>query len=61
MKEEAIEKGEQHLNYKMEQQKKTGIFDILNNMGKYVTLVPLMGSVVNLNHAGNLVGKWILF
>ena len=33
--------GEQHLRYKLEQLKKTGTFDIMNNISEYVRLVLL--------------------
>ena len=42
MTDEARKKGEQHLFHKLEQWKKTGIFDIMNNIIEYVTLVQLM-------------------
>ena len=34
-------------------------FDILNNINEYVTLVQLMDSLANLNHAISIVGYWI--
>ena len=42
---------DQQLCYKLEQWKKIGTFDILNNNSKYVTLIQLMDSVGNVNHA----------
>ena len=43
----------------MEQWKKIGTFDIMNNISKYATLVQLMDSVCNVNNAITVVGKWI--
>ena len=34
-------------------------FDILNNISEYVTLVQLMDSLGNFNHAISIVGYWI--
>ena len=34
-------------------------FDILNNISEYATLVQLMYSVCNVNHAVIVVRKWI--
>ena len=42
---------DQQLCYKLEQWKKIGTFDIMNNNSKYVTLIQLMDSVGNVNHA----------
>ena len=56
---EARRKIEDHTCYKLEQWKKTGTFDILNNISEYVTLVQLMDSVVNANHKFSVVGEWI--
>ena len=43
----------------MEQWKKIGTFDIMNNITEYVTLVQLMDSVGNVNHAVSVVGEYI--
>ena len=51
--------GEQHLRYKLEQWKKTGTFYILNNISKYVTLVQLMDSLGNVDHAVSVVVECI--
>ena len=51
--------GEQHLFYKTEQRKQTGPFDMLKNTSEYVTFVKLMDLVGNVNHAANVVEKWI--
>ena len=34
-------------------------FDILNNISEYITLVQLIDSFGNKNHAGSVFGKWI--
>ena len=49
----------QHLCYKLEQWNKTVTFSILYNISEYVTLVKLMDSLGNVNHAVNVVGKCI--
>ena len=51
--------GDQNLRYKLEQWKKIDTFDILNNISEYVTLMQLMDSLVNVNHAVSVVGKCI--
>ena len=54
-----INKGYQSLHYKVKQWKVKGIFDILGDTSKNVTLVKLMDTVGNMNHAVNIVEKWI--
>ena len=49
-------KGEQHLIYNMKIWNKSDAFDILNNINEYVTLVQLMDSLGNVNHAISIVG-----
>ena len=61
MTDEAIKKGYQCLCYKLEQWKKTGTFDILNNISEYLTLVQLMDSLDNVNHAVSVVGEWVFY
>ena len=39
--------------------KKNDAFDILNDISEYVTLVQLMDSLGNLNHAISMIGYWI--
>ena len=56
---EARNFGEQHLRYKLKQRKKTGTFDILNNISDYVTLLKLMDSIGNESHTVSVGGKWI--
>ena len=53
-------KGEQNLQYNLTIWKKNDDFDILNGISEYVTLVQLMESLVNLNHAISIVGYWII-
>ena len=38
---------------------KNHAFDILNEISKNFTLVQLMDSLVNLNHAISIVGHWM--
>ena len=40
--------------------KKLVTFDVMNNISEHVTLVQLMFSLGNVNHALSVVGKWIL-
>ena len=39
--------------------KKNDAFNILNDISENVTLVQLMDSLVNVNHAISIVGYWI--
>ena len=50
-------KGEHRLRYKSELWNKIGSFDIMNDISEHVTLVKLMNSLGNLDHAVNLVGE----
>ena len=52
-------KGEHNLQYNMTIWKKNDDYDILNNISEYVTLVQLMDSLVNVNHAISIVGYCI--
>ena len=52
-------KGEQKLRYNMTIRKKNYAFDILNDISEDVTLVQLMDSLGNVNHAISIVGYWI--
>ena len=52
-------KGEQHLRYNMKIWHKKYVFDILNNISEYVTLVHLMYSLGYVNHSISIVGYWI--
>ena len=52
-------KGEQNLRYNMKIWNKNDSFDILNNMSEYVTLVQLMDTLGNMNHAISILVYWI--
>ena len=52
-------KGEQNLIYNMTIWKENDAFDILKDISENVTLVQLMESVGNVNHAISIVGHWI--
>ena len=52
-------KGEQNLQYNMTIFKKNDAFDILNDISENVTLLQLMDSLGNGNHAISIVGYWI--
>ena len=41
--------------------KKNDAFDILNDISLNITLVKLMDSLGNLNHAISIVGNWIFY
>ena len=51
--------GEQHLIYKLKKWKNKGAFDILNEISENVTLVHLMNTLGNVNHAITIVGYWV--
>ena len=53
-----INEGNQHLHYKLEQRKNKGDFDIPKNISENVTLLKLMDSLGNANHAVSVVEKW---
>ena len=55
-----INKGEARVNYKLMKYKKMGEYEILEDIGANVTLVQLMDSLGNVNHAISVVGSWIL-
>ena len=52
-------KGEQNLQHNLKIWKKNNDFDILNDISEDITLVQLMDSLVNVNHAISVVGHWI--
>ena len=52
-------KGEQNLQYNLTIQKKNDDFDILNDTSEDVTLVQIMDSLGNVNHAISVVGYWV--
>ena len=52
-------KVEQNLRYNLTIWKKNDAFDILNEISLYATLVKLIDSLGNVNHAISIVGHWI--
>ena len=52
-------KVEQHLRYNLKILDKKGTFDILNDISENVTLVQLMDTLGNLNHAISIVRSCI--
>ena len=52
-------KGETRVHYKLMKYKKMGEYKILEDISESVTLVQLMDSLVNVNHAISVVGSWI--
>ena len=52
-------KGETRVHYKLMKYKKMGDYKILEDISANVTLVQLMDSLVNVNHAISVVGSWI--
>ena len=54
-------KGEQNLQYNLIVLKKNDDFDILNEISEDATLVQLMDSLGNVNHAISIVGYWIFY
>ena len=54
-----INKGEARVHYKLIKYKKMGDYEILENISENVTLVQLMDSLGNVNHAISVAGIWI--
>ena len=52
-------KSEARVHYKLIKYKKMGEYEILENISANVTLVQLMHSLRNVNHAISVVGSWI--
>ena len=52
-------KGEARVHYKLIKYKKKGDYKILEDISANVTLVQLMYSLGNVNHAISVVGNWI--
>ena len=52
-------KGEHRLGYNLKVWKKKDAFDTLKKISEYVTLVQLVDSLGNMNHAISIVGYWI--
>ena len=54
-----INKGEARVHYKLMKYKKMGEYEILEDISANVTLVQLMDSLGNVNHAISVFGNWI--
>ena len=52
-------KGEPRVHYSLEKYRQKGEYDIFNNIPANFTLVQLMDSLGNINHAISVVGSWI--
>ena len=52
-------KGEARVHYKLMKYKKMGDYKILEDISEKFTLVQLMDSLGNVNHAISVVGSWI--
>ena len=52
-------KGKTRVHYKLMKYKKMGEYKILEDIGENVTLVQLMDSLGNVNHAISVFGSWI--
>ena len=52
-------KGEARVHYQLIKYKKMGDYKILEDISENVTLVKLMDSISNINHAISVVGNWI--
>ena len=52
-------KGEHNLIYNLKVWQKNDDFDIIKNISECVTLLQLMDSLGNVNHAISIVGHWI--
>ena len=59
MKNRIIIKGEQKLQQNLNIWNQDDAFDILNDISEDVTLVQLMDSLGNVNHAISILGHWI--
>ena len=59
MKNKLRHKGEHHLRYNMKKWRKKGAFDILNGISEIFTLVKLIDTLGNLNHAISILGYCI--
>ena len=59
MKNNKRNKGEVRVHYKLIKYKKKGEYNIMENISENVTLVQLMDSLVNVNHAISVVSNWI--
>ena len=52
-------KDEQRLRYNMKIWHKNDAFDILKKISEFLTLVQLLNSLGNVNHAISIVGYWV--
>ena len=52
-------KGETRVHYKLMKYKNMGEYEILEDISANVTLVQLVDSLGNVNHAISVVGSWI--
>ena len=52
-------KGEHRLIHNMKAWQKKNASDVINDISEYVTLLQLMESLGNVNHAISIVGYWI--
>ena len=52
-------RGEAKVHYKLIKYNKKGLYKILEDISESVTLVQLMDSLGNVNHAISVVGYWI--
>ena len=61
LKNEKIIQGEPRVYYSLGKYKQKGSYDILKNISENFTLVQLMDSLGNVNHAISGVGYWIFY
>ena len=54
-------KGENKVHYNLIKYKKNGLYKILEDISEHVTLIQLMNSLGNVNHAISVVGYWIFY
>ena len=59
IKEHVRNPGDQNLHYNIKKCIKQGVFDILHDISEKITLVQIMDSVINVNHAVSIFGYWI--
>ena len=52
-------KGEPTVYYSLRKYKKNGYYDILDDISEHVTLVQVMDSLGNVNHAISVIEYWI--
>ena len=52
---------EAKVHYKLKIYKKKELYKVLEDISENVTLVQLMDSLVNVNHAISVVGNWIFY